>query len=273
MSGMVGTASGVAGGGVLGAPVGFMAGEMVGYPFREGATAIQGAKGKAVIDAIANRPAVQQILNPNPAVTAPAPSVPFSPAAPIAVGAIASQPSTQPSAPNPTPAMEQDASPVAPIAPAPQSSNDNYLQKLAQVESGGNPNATNPNSTASGPYQFTDATWRDMVMKYGKQTGIRIQDKADPAKQSVMAKLLTDDNAAALTKILKRPPTDSDLYVAHFLGIDGAKRLMLNYASAKPATDFFPAAAKSNRTIFYDRGRPRTPKQVYQVLASKMEAA
>ncbi len=46
-------------------------------------------------------------------------------------------------------------------SPAPLS----YNAKLTSVESGGDPNAKNPNSTATGPAQFTESTWLDNFNK------------------------------------------------------------------------------------------------------------
>jgi hypothetical protein len=40
-----------------------------------------------------------------------------------------------------------------------------YNNKLIGVESGGNPLAQNPNSTATGPAQFTESTWLDNFNK------------------------------------------------------------------------------------------------------------
>ncbi|SPU27851.1 Transglycosylase SLT domain [Candidatus Bartonella washoeensis] len=48
-----------------------------------------------------------------------------------------------------------------------------YLYRVAQIESGGNPNARNPRSSAGGLYQFIDST--------AKQYGL--QDRFDPCKQ------------------------------------------------------------------------------------------
>lgn len=84
---------------------------------------------------------------------------------------------------------------------------DEYLATLAKVESNDNPNAKNPNSSASGRYQMTDATRG----QYGDDINA-----------------LTKDNKAALTKTFGRDPSPEELYLAHQQGATGAKRLLDN---------------------------------------------
>lgn len=147
-----------------------------------------------------------------------------------------------------------------------------YLQKLAQVESGGNPNAQAKTSSASGLYQFTNGTWKAMVDKHGQSTGIGLQDKNNPQAQQIMAELHTRDNARELSQVLGREPNAGELYAAHFLGIGGAKKLLSAYGTGRQAALLFPAAAMANKNIFFANGQPRTVEQVYQLLAQKMSA-
>src|SRR3546814_20136567 len=46
-----------------------------------------------------------------------------------------------------------------------------------------------------------------------------------------------------------------DLYLAHFLGVGGAAKFLSTHDRAPQATaaSLFPAAARANRSIFYDR--------------------
>jgi len=147
-----------------------------------------------------------------------------------------------------------------------------YLQKLAQVESGGNPNAQAKTSSASGLYQFTNGTWKAMVDKHGQSTGIGLQDKNNPQAQQIMAEIHTKENAAELSNLLGREPNAGELYAAHFLGIGGAKKLLSAYGTGRQAALLFPEAARANRNIFFANGQPRTVEQVYQLLSQKMSA-
>ena len=91
-----------------------------------------------------------------------------------------------------------------------------------------------------------------------------------------MAGVLTQSNSFKLTGMIGRRPTDGELYIAHFLGVGGAGRL-ISKAESNPqasAAQLFPAAAAANRSIFYDRsGEPRSVSQVHSVLIGRYAAA
>jgi hypothetical protein len=100
--------------------------------------------------------------------------------------------------------------------------------------------------------------------------------RGDPSASAAMAGAFTRNNAEQLSGALGRRPTDGELYIAHFLGPDGAGRL-INAANSRPdasAAAMFPGAAQANRAIFYDRaGHSRSAGEVYAVLANKLDAA
>jgi hypothetical protein len=155
-----------------------------------------------------------------------------------------------------------------PRSEAPQ---NDVMESIKAAESGGDPNAQNPNSSASGLYQFTDQTWKDSVSKWGGELGITEDMKNDPQAQEVMVRKLAGDNARILTRQLDREPDVADMYVAHFLGANDAVKLIKSQGSRKIAANLFPKAAAANKTIFFEKnGRPRTVDEVYQVLASKV---
>jgi hypothetical protein len=97
-----------------------------------------------------------------------------------------------------------------------------YFAKLAQVESGGNPLARNPNSSAKGMFQFVDST--------AKQYGITAPfGTPEYAKQEIEAvQKFTMDNKAQLAKALGREPTQGELYLAHQQGAGGAAKILTN---------------------------------------------
>lgn len=99
---------------------------------------------------------------------------------------------------------------------------DGYYDRLAQIESGNNPNAKNPNSSAAGLYQFIEST--------AKQYDL--DDPYDPVKARTAVEKLTADNYRALQSKLGRAPTEGELYLAHQQGAGGALKLLLN-ANAK----------------------------------------
>ena len=88
-----------------------------------------------------------------------------------------------------------------------------YLAKVRGSESGGNPNAKNPRSSASGLYQFTKGTWEGLGYDWKDRFNTNLQNQA-------MSKL-TSSNANYLKSKLGINPSDADLYGAHFLGPAG----------------------------------------------------
>jgi hypothetical protein len=176
-----------------------------------------------------------------------------------------------------------------------------YLLATAKMESDFNPTAGASTSSARGLYQFIDQTWLATVKEAGADAGygqhadaitktvsgdyvvsdptarraiMKLRD--DPAASSSMAALLTQSNSFQLTGKIGRRPTDSELYMAHFLGVGGAARLITS-AEDNPqasAVKIFPNAAAANRSVFYDRqGRPRSVSDVYSVLNSRYAGA
>lgn len=92
------------------------------------------------------------------------------------------------------------------------------LKTIAQIESGGNPRAKNPRSSAGGPFQFIDSTAKAMGLA----------DRFDIDQSSDAAARLMKNNAGHLRKVLGRDPTPGELYLAHQQGAGGAARLLAN---------------------------------------------
>src|SRR5580704_3765439 len=131
--------------------------------------------------------------------------------------------------------------------------NFEYLLATAKMESDFNPTAGASTSSAHGLYQFIDQTWLGTVKEAGAQLGYgqyadaisksssgsySISDptartaimklKDDPAASSAMAAVFTQSNSFKLTGMIGRRPTDSELYMAHFMGVNGAAKLISN---------------------------------------------
>ncbi|MFN4011897.1 MAG: lytic transglycosylase domain-containing protein [Pannonibacter sp.] len=174
-----------------------------------------------------------------------------------------------------------------------------YLVKTAARESSFQPAAEAKTSSATGLFQFVEQTWLETVKEAGGQHGLgtyaaqiertaggkyRVADpqmrqeilnlRKDPEVSSLMAGALTQKNAGYLQQKLGRPASEGELYIAHFLGAHGATRLITG-AGVSPearADSVFPAQAKANRSIFYDKtGGARTLSEVYANLVSKHE--
>lgn len=92
------------------------------------------------------------------------------------------------------------------------------MLRIAYLESGGNPSAKNPRSSAGGLFQFIDSTAKN----YG------LSNRYDPVQAADAAARLAKDNAGHLRKVLGREPTGGELYLAHQQGAGGAARLLQN---------------------------------------------
>ena len=176
-----------------------------------------------------------------------------------------------------------------------------YLLATAQIESNFNPQAQASTSSAQGLYQFIDQTWLATMKEAGPKLGLgnfaaNISRAADgryevpdpnarnaimslrnnPKVSAMMAGAYAQNNAAQLADGLGRQPTEGELYIAHFLGADGASRL-IRAAVHQPnstAASMFSQASGANRAIFYDKtGYARSTAEVYRVLTGKFENA
>ncbi len=176
-----------------------------------------------------------------------------------------------------------------------------YLLTTAKMESDFNPKAQAPTSSASGLFQFIGQTWLGTVKEAGAQLGYgqyadaisksssgdySVSDptkktaimnlRDDPVASSAMAGVLTQSNSFKLTGAIGRRPTDSELYMAHFMGVSGAAKLITSAEDSPQASGaaMFPNAAAANRSIFYDAsGSARSVSQVYSVLTQRYASA
>ena len=128
-----------------------------------------------------------------------------------------------------------------------------YLLATAKMESNFNPKAAATTSSARGLFQFIDQTWLGTVKEAGAHLGygkyadaitknsvrqlfgqrpdaraaiMKLRD--DPDAASTMAAVLTQSNSFKLTGKIGRRPTDAELYMAHFMGVGGAAKLIQN---------------------------------------------
>ncbi len=177
-----------------------------------------------------------------------------------------------------------------------------YLLATAQVESGLNPQAGASTSSARGLFQFIEQTWLATMKQSGAALGYgqyadaiaktasgkyEVQDptmrsailklRNDPAANAAMAGAFTKENATLLSQKLGRTPSEGELYIAHFLGVGGAAKL-ISAASDNPsgsAASLFPNAAHANTSIFYDHttGAARSLAQVRDVLTARYDVA
>jgi len=170
-----------------------------------------------------------------------------------------------------------------------------YLLAQAKLESGLNPGARAPTSSAAGLYQFTRSTWLRTLDRHGAEHGLdgagganesgRVADPStrsqllalryDPDASAMMAAELASDNRAELSGALGREPDAAELYMGHFLGTAGATTFLTALASdpERSAASVLPQAAAANRAIFYGPGGARSLGQVMDLIRGRVDAA
>ena len=172
-----------------------------------------------------------------------------------------------------------------------------YLMELARVESNFNPTVRAPNSSATGLYQFKDDAWLEAIRTFGADYGLGndvaqvelIDDEgneqppmvSDPLQLEVLALRLNPRfstlmmaenikrNLRGLYQATGREADRTDLYLAHYFGMDGAVVFFkaLDEEPAAIAAEIFPEAAAQNPDVFQNRQHQlRSVAQVYQWL-------
>lgn len=175
-----------------------------------------------------------------------------------------------------------------------------YLLQTAARESSLNPSAKASTSSATGLFQFLDSTWLRVMKQEGPRLGYQSYADAisvsadgdytvaDPETRAAILKLrenpqvsadlaaaYTADNGAYLQSKFGRMPSPGELYIAHFLGAQGAEKLFRAGLSDpdQSAAALFPRQAKANPTIFYRDGQPRSVREVYKLLTAQQAGA
>ena len=159
-----------------------------------------------------------------------------------------------------------------------------YLMQQANAESSFDPHAKARTSSATGLYQFIESTWMRMVDKYGDKYGIETDGmsrreildlRKDPEIASNLAAEFAGENERFLNDHWGGEVGSTELYLAHFLGAGGASAF-LNAKDENPLQSgavLFPAAAKANKNVFYDRatGRQRSMDEIYAFFDKKFQ--
>lgn len=171
-----------------------------------------------------------------------------------------------------------------------------FLLKTAALESSFDPDLTVKTSSAVGLYQFIERTWLLMVHAYGAEAGLDtlatavvftqkgecLVDDALAKEQilalrndvelaAYMAAVLARQNTNAMAKALGRAPESDELYIGHVLGAAGGSQL-INLAESRPtdrADKAFRRAARANRSIFFDGKKPRSLREVRDLISAK----
>ncbi|MEZ0226866.1 MAG: hypothetical protein ACAH83_20080 [Alphaproteobacteria bacterium] len=178
-----------------------------------------------------------------------------------------------------------------------------YMMELASAESGFEQSVKAETSSATGMFQFTDDSWMTMMYVHGAKYGLKdiashidvkrdrndnivsakIDDpliakyalnlRKDPRLNALMGAEFAKENKMILeARLPKQTVARTDQYLAHFLGAGQAVDFLtqLKKHPEKSADGLFPAAAGSNKPVFYNGdGTARTVKEVYEYFQKK----
>jgi hypothetical protein len=152
-----------------------------------------------------------------------------------------------------------------------------YLMALADKESSLLPDNKARTSSAEGLFQFVESTWLEVLRRYGPKYGYAAEAEAIlivegrpvvsdekererilrlrriPYLSALMAGAMINTYRETLVGKVTRDPSFAELYMAHFLGVQGARRFaeLFGNEPAGSAPKAFPRAAKANRALFF----------------------
>ena len=137
-------------------------------------------------------------------------------------------------------------------------------------------------SSAEGLFQFVEGTWLEVLRRYGPKHGYAAEAEAiqivqgrpvvsdgkererilrlrrDPYLSALMAGEMINTQRQILAGKVARDPSFSELYMAHFLGVQWRKSLC-RPAQRRSPTRARPrrsrSAAKANRTLFFAKAK------------------
>lgn len=176
------------------------------------------------------------------------------------------------------------------------------LFAIAEKESSFDPHARPKTSSAYGLMQFIEQSWLGVVKEYGEGYGLEyeaglinkrktkhgteyyvddpeaekriLELRTSPYLSSVFTAVSLLDAKKTIEARVKSELSNEELYIPHFLGTNGAGKL-LEKAAAKPNTSasrVFPKAARANKNMFRGKGgKPLTVRQFKEMIVATIE--
>lgn len=159
-----------------------------------------------------------------------------------------------------------------------------YMMALADKESSFLPGNKASTSSAEGLFQFISSTWFDTVRSFGPKHGLTTEAEAiqtvdgkptvtdnvmrehilglrrNPYVSALMAAEMMKRDQAKIESRLGRKLSRSEFYLSHFFGVDSASKFiaLVDDTPKKSAPSAFPAAAKSNKSLFFAKDGKKT---------------
>jgi soluble lytic murein transglycosylase-like protein len=175
------------------------------------------------------------------------------------------------------------------------------LMAIADKESSFSTGVRARTSSATGLYQFIDATWLRVVNDFGARHGLRkeaaaigwsddelvVSDASERARildlrrepyiSALLAAEMLKRDAERIGRRIGRALTPAETYLAHFLGPDDAERFMEKVVGEPEsiAADLLPKPARANKPIFFAsvgrKQKGRSIAEVYQKFQAMMD--
>lgn len=159
-----------------------------------------------------------------------------------------------------------------------------YMMALADKESSFLPGNKASTSSAVGLFQFISSTWLEVVRSFGPAHGLIAEAQSiegaggklsipnetmrehilglrrNPYISALMAAEMMKRDKAKIEARLGRKLSRSEFYLSHFFGVDSASKFiaLVDDTPKKSAPDAFPAAARSNKSLFFTKDGKKT---------------
>jgi hypothetical protein len=172
------------------------------------------------------------------------------------------------------------------------------LMSIADKESSFAPSVKASTSSATGLFQFIEATWLRVVRDFGPQHGLEreagliegpddkpvVSDTAarqrilalrnDPYLSAALAAEMLKHDTAQISSRIGRDLTGGETYLAHFLGPSDAEKFITKVVKEPKyaAPRLLPKPARANRSIFFAAAHRRARSLSVADVHSKFEA-
>lgn len=150
------------------------------------------------------------------------------------------------------------------------------LFSFARAESAYGARQSGADSTAKGPMQIIDSTWRYHYPDFNKKYGIPKNDPRDPLSAAIFSAAYIKDVLMPVAKKIVQKPATADLYALYVFGPGGGRSLLRAYYNNPNDLAYLKVreeAVRSNVNLFYADGKrrqiPYTLAQTYGLLQTK----
>jgi hypothetical protein len=172
-----------------------------------------------------------------------------------------------------------------------------YMMALADKESSFVPGNKASTSSAVGLFQFISSTWLEAVRSFGPKHGLIMEAAAiegptgrlsvsdetkrehilglrrNPYISALMASELMQRDKQKIETRLGRKLSRSEFYLSHFFGVDSASKFiaLVDDKPKKSAGSAFPAAARSNKSLFFTKDGKKTRELTVSEVYGKID--